>query len=82
MQRLDHQDYTEIEKPLWFHRRNLMQTATGYGKKLVSSKMIRLTSWGMKKTGGTKRLYRVYVCCFSNSGTSYVIINRQKTIID
>ena len=51
-----------IHKPLWFHTQGLMQTATGYGKKLKTEHMIKLNN----------RLYRVYCCLISNSGTCYI----------
>ena len=51
-----------VESPLWFHRRGLMQTATGYGRKLT-------TEWKLRYNG---RLYRIYCCIFSNSGTYYI----------
>lgn len=51
------------EEPLWFHKRGLMETATGYGRKLTSSKMV---FW-------EGRWRRVYVCCYSNSGTAYIL---------
>jgi hypothetical protein len=35
---------------------------TGYGKKIPTDYKVRLEG----------RLYRVYCCCFSNSGTCYV----------
>jgi hypothetical protein len=51
-----------IHKPLWFHKMGLMQTATGFGKKLKTEYMIKLNN----------RLYRVYCRLFSNSGTCYI----------
>ena len=53
-----------IENPLWFHKKCLMQTATGYGRKLVTTKMIKIN----------KRLHRVYCNQFSNTGSCYVIV--------
>jgi hypothetical protein len=40
-----------------------MQTATGYGKKLNSGKKVRFNG----------RTYRIYIYCFSNVGTAYII---------
>lgn len=51
-----------IVKPLWFHKHNLMQTATGYGKALKTEYMLKYNN----------RLYRVLVCQYSNSGTHYI----------
>jgi len=56
---------TVKRKPLWYHERGLMQTATGFGRKLVTEYMIKLNNSG--------RWYRVYCCCFSNCGTMYII---------
>ena len=50
-----------ISNPLWFHKRNLMQTASGYGKALKSEFMIHYEG----------RKYRVLYTLFSNSGTYY-----------
>lgn len=52
-----------VEKPLWYHKRGLMQTASGYGSKLVTSKMLKVG----------KRLHRIYVVCYSNAGSAYII---------
>jgi hypothetical protein len=60
-------DYETKEKPLWYHNAGLMQTASGYGKKLVSSKMLRIQ--------GEKVWRRIYVVCFSSSGSSYILVH-------
>ena len=49
-----------------WQRRGLTWTATGYGRKIPSTRMIRLQ--------GEKIWRRVYVVCYSNAGTSYVVI--------
>lgn len=54
--------------PLWvdelpWQKRGLMETATGYGRKLTTR----------YKTTWNGRTYRVYCCCFSNAGTLYII---------
>ena len=60
-----------IVSPLWYHTRGLMQTASGYGRKLS-------TEWKIKYAG---RLRRIYCCCFSNSGSLYIIVNgKEKSI--
>ena len=51
-----------IERPLWFHKRGLMETATGYGRNLRTRYMIRYNN----------KLYRVYCCIYSNTGTCYI----------
>ena len=61
-----------VEQPLWFHKKNLMQTSTGYGKNLKSEYMVKY---------GT-RLCRVYYQCFSNSGTFYIKTKQGDIILD
>jgi hypothetical protein len=58
--------------PLWYHTRGLSQTASGYGRKLT-------TSFCMHFNGN---LHRVYCCCFSNSGTCYIVSKGRKIIVD
>ena len=61
-----------IYKPLCFHKKNLMQTATGYGLKLKTEYMYRYK-------GNT---YRVLYANFSNSGTFYIRTKEQDIILD
>ena len=61
-----------VEKPLWWHKRGLMQTATGYGRKLTTSKMIHFNG----------RLRRIYCCHYSNAGSCYIIHNKKWLYID
>ena len=65
-------DKDTIESPLWFHKRGLMQTATGYGRKLATSKKYRYKN----------RLYRIYVCQYSNSGTAYILHKNQWVVLN
>jgi hypothetical protein len=58
-------------KELWYHKRNLMQTATGYGNKLT-------TEWMIKIEG---RWHRVYCRIFSNIGSPYIIWRKREYII-
>lgn len=51
---------------LWWQRRGLQQTASGYGCKLT-------THYMLETPDGRKR--RVYAMCFSNAASHYVIIN-------
>lgn len=54
---------TEIsERPLWFHKRGLQETASGYGRKLTTPYMVRHEG----------RWRRVYACQISNAGTLYI----------
>ena len=53
---------TELaDSPLWWHKRGLQQTASGYGSKLT-------TRWRINFLG---RVYRVYCTCFGNAGTCW-----------
>ena len=61
-----------IIAPLWFHTRGLMQTATGYGRKLK-------TEYKIKHYG---RLYRVYCHIFSNCGTLYIISKNERLTVN
>jgi len=64
-------EYMIQEKPLWFHKLGLMQTATGYGSKLRSSKMVKIQN----------RMRRIYYICWSNVATHYVIVRGKKYIL-
>lgn len=48
------------------------RTASGYGGKIPTSHMIRYAG----------RWRRVYVMCYSNSGTAYVIVNGANLVLD
>lgn len=61
-----------INRPLFYHKRNLMQTVTGYGKNLKTEYLIKYNS----------RFYRVYYCNFSNSGTYYIKTKTSDIILD
>lgn len=56
------------DEPLWFHKRGLSFTRTGYGRKIPTTKMVRLP--------GNPRWRRVYLCIYSNIGTRYIIANK------
>lgn len=51
-------------RPLQWQKRGLMQTATGYGRKLTTRYMAVVG----------KRAYRVYATCFSNCASLWVTI--------
>lgn len=61
-----------IYAPLWWHEKGLSQTASGYGKRLITPYKLEFK--------GHKR--RVYNCIFSNSGTLYINVKKQMIIID
>jgi hypothetical protein len=73
---LAHYDISTLEHkrvPLWWHKRGLQQTASGYGCKLATELMVKLPS--------SPRWRRVYVCCFSNAGTAYVLKGKDWIVI-
>lgn len=60
-----------INAPLWWHKRGLQQTISGYSSKLT-------TPWKLRHDG---RLKRVYVMCWSNAGTAYVLSRGEQLIL-
>lgn len=48
-------------------------TASGYGSRLPTAYRIKLSD---------NRWRRVYVMCYGNAGTPYVIVNRRDTLLD
>jgi hypothetical protein len=58
------EDLESKEEPLPHHVAGLSYTATGYGRKIPTSRMVRLP--------GSPRWRRVYCCIYSNIGTCYV----------
>jgi len=61
-----------VNSPLWWHKRGLSQTASGYGMKLT-------TKWKINVDG---KLYRVYCACYSNNGTAYFYKGKERIIIN
>ena len=60
------------EKLLPWQKRGLMYTASGYGKKIPTSKQLYILG----------RWRRVYCSIFSNSGTCYVIVDGKEVNVD
>ncbi len=58
--------------PLWHHNRGLMQTASGFGRKLSTPYCLHFNG----------KLHRVYCCIFSNIGTCYIVSKKRKIIVD
>ena len=67
----DYKQHSLISDPLWHHDQGLLQTATGYGSKLSTQ----------YKTFYNNRLYRVYCHCFSNSGSTYIIVKGDRIFL-
>jgi hypothetical protein len=65
-------DQSLIDDPLWYHKKGLMQTATGYGSKLTTQYKINFEG----------RNYRVYCTCFSNSGSLWFTAKGKKYFIN
>lgn len=51
------------EVPLWWQKQGLSFTASGYGGKIPTSRMVKVDG----------RWRRVYVACYSNLGTAYIV---------
>jgi hypothetical protein len=66
------QPYEVIEKPLPWQRQGLQETASGYGAKLTSSRMIRLPD------GRTRR---IYITRYGNIGSLWITLNGKKLFI-
>ena len=65
-------DPTElIDRPLWWHLRNLSQTASGYGAKLTTRHCIDLD--------GKER--RIYVTIYGNAGTAWITYKGARLVI-
>ncbi len=64
--------YELVERPLWWHKQGLSQTATGYGSKLTSSRCVKLPN------GKTRR---IYITCYSNAGSAWITLNGKKLFL-
>jgi hypothetical protein len=64
-----------IEDPLPWQKAGLQQTASGYGRKLFTTRKLVMTD------RRTRRTRRIYVCNYSNSGTAYVIVDGEWLVI-
>lgn len=60
-----------IFAPLDWQKRGLSQTASGYGNKLVSRYKVRFEG----------RDYRLYVTCFSNTGSTWFTVRKQRIYV-
>jgi len=64
--------FTIEDRPLPWQERGLTYTASGYGKKIPSSRVVRLPN------GQTRR---IYVTIFSNSGTAWINVAGETFVI-
>lgn len=67
MNRIDINQYETKYVPMWWQKRNLTFTRSGYGRKIPTSTMIKYNN----------RWHRMYCCIYSNSGTTYIIKNKE-----
>ena len=65
---IDWEESDIIDAPLWYHKRGLQQTASGYGSKLNTGKKLMVGN----------RKYRIYCICYSNSGSNYIIMKGER----
>ena len=56
------QEVEAKRKPLWWQERDLSFTATGYGRRIPTDRMVRFNG----------KWRRVYCCIYSNAGTCYI----------
>lgn len=61
-----------IHKPLRFHKLDIQETASGYGKKLRLPYMVKYHN----------RLHRIYVYQYSNVAISYILVKGTRCIVD
>lgn len=61
--------YELIERLLPWQKLGLQETASGYGRKLTSTRCVKLPDG---------RVRRVYVTCYSNVGSAWIILDGQR----
>ena len=64
--------YEIIDAPLWWHLRGLQETASGYGRRLNTGRVVKLPD------GRTRRLY---VTQFSNAGTAWILLDGERVVV-
>lgn len=68
--RFDINELPHRYRPMPHHKRGLSWTSSGYGGKIPTEWMVRLP--------GNTRWRRVYVAIWSNAGTAYVPVGKNK----
>ena len=63
------EDYTVEDRPLAWQRAGWTESASGYGAKLTSRKVVRLASGKVR---------RVYITQYSNSGSAWIILGGRR----
>ena len=61
-----------IENPLWYHKKNLQETISGFGHKLRTEYMVMHNN----------RKKRVYCSIHSNSGTLFIMQGKEQIIVN
>lgn len=64
--------YTFEDRPLWFHTAGLQETASGYGARLRTARVVRLPD------GRTRR---VYLTIYSNVGTAWINLDGRLWVV-
>jgi hypothetical protein len=66
-----------VDCPLWFHKLNLQQTASGYGAKLTTVWKISFDSGN-----GKPKLYRVFCTQYGNAGSCWFMLKGEKIYVN
>ncbi len=61
-----------VSAPLWWHKRGLSKTASGYGGKIESSYKISFEG----------RLYRIYHTCYGNASSAWFTSKGRKVYVN
>lgn len=66
------EDLETKHSPLWWQTAGKSYTASGYGRKIPASTMVRIQ----------KHWRRVYVTIYGNAGTAWIVLNGERQIVD
>ena len=64
--------FPTVEKPLWHHERGLSETASGYGARLTSRRVLILPD-------GSER--RIYITQWANAGTAWINYRGERYVV-
>jgi len=70
--RINLDDYEVKTELLWWQKKGLMYTSTGYGRKIPTDRMVKYNN----------RWHRIYCCIYSNVGTCYIVSKGKRIIVD
>ena len=71
MQMIDLDKHEVKVKLLWWQEKGLQFTASGYGSKIPTGKMVKIG----------KRWHRIYYMIWSNAGSCYIMKGKQKIFV-